>query len=59
VRVAREIDMAAPYLEMGVKHFRIDWGVRILHDRWRVNGGGMRAMLKGGSSAPAPEARAR
>ena len=38
---------AAPYLEMGVKHFCIGWDVRILHDWWRVNGEGMRAMLDG------------
>jgi hypothetical protein len=30
---------------MGVKHFCIGWDVRILHDWWRVNGEGMRAML--------------
>jgi hypothetical protein len=36
---------AAPYLEMGVKHFCIGWDVRILHDWWQVNGDGMRAML--------------
>ncbi len=39
------INDAAPYLEMGVKHFCIGWDVRILHDWWRVNGAGMRAML--------------
>jgi 4-hydroxy-2-oxoheptanedioate aldolase len=30
---------------MGVQHFCIGWDVRILHDWWRVNGEGMRAML--------------
>jgi 4-hydroxy-2-oxoheptanedioate aldolase len=40
-----DIKQAAPYLEMGVKHFCIGWDVRILHDWWRVNGEGMRAML--------------
>ncbi len=42
-----DITRAAPYLEMGVKHFCIGWDVRILHDWWRVNGEGMRAILKG------------
>jgi 4-hydroxy-2-oxoheptanedioate aldolase len=40
-----DIKDAAPYLEMGVKHFCIGWDVRILHEWWRVNGAGMRAML--------------
>jgi 4-hydroxy-2-oxoheptanedioate aldolase len=39
---------------MGVKHFCIGWDVRVLHDWWRVNGEGMRAMLAG---AAAPAAR--
>ena len=44
-----DIKQAAPYLEMGVKHFCIGWDVRILHDWWRVNGAGMRAMLSNGA----------
>src|SRR6476469_2189223 len=40
-----DIKQAAPYLEMGVKHFCIGWDVRILHEWWRVNGEGMRGML--------------
>ena len=49
-----DIAQAAPYLEMGVKHFCIGWDVRILHDWWRVNGEGMRAMLaKAGSGETA------
>jgi 2-keto-3-deoxy-L-rhamnonate aldolase RhmA len=40
-----DINQAAPYLEMGVKHFCIGWDVRILHEWWRINGAGMRAML--------------
>jgi 4-hydroxy-2-oxoheptanedioate aldolase len=48
-----DIKQAAPYLEMGVKHFCIGWDVRVLHDWWRVNGEGMRAML--GDSEPAPK----
>jgi 4-hydroxy-2-oxoheptanedioate aldolase len=55
-----DITLAAPYLEMGVKHFCIGWDVRILHEWWRVNGEGMRAMLAKAASgataavAPAP-----
>jgi hypothetical protein len=35
-----------------VKHFCIGWDVRILHDWWRANGEGMRAMLAD-ATAPA------
>ncbi|MFO1049640.1 MAG: aldolase/citrate lyase family protein [Geminicoccaceae bacterium] len=42
-----DITRAGPYLEMGVKHFCIGWDVRILHDWWRTNGEGMRAILQG------------
>jgi 2-keto-3-deoxy-L-rhamnonate aldolase RhmA len=48
-----DIKGAAPYLEMGVKHFCIGWDVRILHEWWRVNGEGMRGMLSAGDTAPA------
>jgi 2-keto-3-deoxy-L-rhamnonate aldolase RhmA len=41
-----DITRAGPYLEMGVKHFCIGWDVRILHDWWRTNGEGMRAILR-------------
>src|SRR6201996_2498376 len=41
-----DISQAAPYLEMGVKHFCIGWDVRILHDWWHVNGERMRSMLE-------------
>jgi len=46
-----DITEAAPYLEMGVKHFCIGWDVRILHAWWRANGEGMRAMLTKAASA--------
>jgi 2-keto-3-deoxy-L-rhamnonate aldolase RhmA len=45
-----DIKQAAPYLEMGVKHFCIGWDVRILHDWWRTNGDGMRKMLEAGGT---------
>ncbi len=46
----RDINLAAPYLQMGVRHFCIGWDVRILYDWWRVNGEGMRAMFGDGKS---------
>jgi len=49
-----DISLAAPYLEMGVKHFCIGWDVRVLHEWWRVNGAGMRAMLETTAPAPVP-----
>jgi 4-hydroxy-2-oxoheptanedioate aldolase len=54
-----DISQAAPYLEMGVKHFCIGWDVRVLHDWWRVNGEGMRAMLGGSEPAPKRQAKAK
>lgn len=38
---------AAPYLEMGVKHFCIGWDVEILHAWWQTNGRQMREQLGG------------
>ncbi len=52
-----DIKQAAPYLEMGVKHFCIGWDVRILHEWWRVNGQGMRDMVTG-SKATSAETKA-
>jgi 4-hydroxy-2-oxoheptanedioate aldolase len=46
-----DIKQAAPYLEMGVKHFCIGWDVRILYEWWRVNGEGMRGMVTGSGAA--------
>ena len=40
-----DIKDAAPYLEMGVKHYCIGWDVRILYSWWKANGEGMHAML--------------
>jgi 2-keto-3-deoxy-L-rhamnonate aldolase RhmA len=53
-----DIRQAAPYLEMGVKHFCIGWDVRILHEWWRVNGEAMRAMLSTGGSERAHQTAA-
>jgi 4-hydroxy-2-oxoheptanedioate aldolase len=38
---------AAPYIEMGVKHFCIGWDAAILHDWWQDNGRKMRAVIGG------------
>jgi 4-hydroxy-2-oxoheptanedioate aldolase len=38
---------AAPYQEMGVKHFCIGWDAAILRDWWRDNGRRMREMIGG------------
>ena len=38
---------AAPYLEMGVKHFCMGWDVGILHGWWRANGEQMRQSFGG------------
>ncbi|HEY6454758.1 MAG TPA: aldolase/citrate lyase family protein [Steroidobacteraceae bacterium] len=54
-----DISLAAPYLEMGVKHFCIGWDVRILYDWWRVNGEGMRAVFSGRASEPMRQPAAR
>jgi hypothetical protein len=45
---------------MGVKHFCIGWDVRILHEWWRINGEGMRALLgtaRDGASTAVPQPR--
>ena len=54
-----DINQAAPYIEMGVKHFCIGWEVRILHNWWRVNGEGMRTMLTGHKPAAADKETAK
>jgi len=51
-----DITQAAPYLEMGVKHFCIGWDVRILYDWWQANGEGMRAMLVGATQGATQQA---
>ena len=54
-----DIKQAAPYLEMGVKHFCIGWDVRILHDWWRVNGEGMRGDADRRAAAASAAAQAK
>lgn len=46
---------AAPYLEMGVRHFCMGWDVAILAEYWRNRGADMRTRL--GSAPATPEAR--
>jgi 4-hydroxy-2-oxoheptanedioate aldolase len=48
-----EPGQAAPYLQMGVKHFCMGWDVGVLHRYWRDAGAEMAALLGG---APATEA---
>lgn len=48
----RDPKLAAPYLEMGVKHFCIGWDVRAVYDWWHENGQVMRSMLNDGASKP-------
>lgn len=43
---------AAPYLEMGVKHFCIGWDVGILHAFWQTRGEAMHELLAGLASEP-------
>jgi 4-hydroxy-2-oxoheptanedioate aldolase len=38
---------AAPYLEMGVKHFCIGWDVGILSNFWKTRGAAMQGLLGG------------
>ena len=52
-----DIKQAAPYLEMGVKHFASVGMCGVLHEWWRANGAGMRAMLSGENVRRAPKPR--
>jgi 4-hydroxy-2-oxoheptanedioate aldolase len=47
---------AAPYIEMGVKHFCIGWDVRILHNYWTSRGAAMQGLLGGTPSEAKPAA---
>ena len=40
-------DMAAKYIEMGVKHFCIGWDVGILYGWWKENGAKLRGTVEG------------
>jgi 4-hydroxy-2-oxoheptanedioate aldolase len=46
---------AAPYLEMGVKHFCIGWDVGILSNFWKTRGAAMQGLLGGTPVAGAVE----
>jgi 4-hydroxy-2-oxoheptanedioate aldolase len=50
-----DIKQAAPYIEMGVKHFCIGWDVRILYNWWQSNGEGIRGMLAGSGPVSSAE----
>jgi len=50
-----DISQAAPYLEMGVKHFCIGLDVRVLYSWWQTNGEGMRKLLSKGEKVAARE----
>ncbi len=52
----QEPDQAAPYLEMGVKHFCVGWDVGILSSYWRTRGATMTDLL---AAAPKPKSKAR
>ncbi len=54
-----DISLAAPYLEMGVKHFCIGWDVQILYDWWSASGEGLRALFSGEELKPARKPAAR
>lgn len=48
-----EPEQAAPYIEMGVKHFCIGWDVSILSNFWKTRGATMQELL----SAPPPKSK--
>jgi 2-keto-3-deoxy-L-rhamnonate aldolase RhmA len=47
-----EPEQAAPYLEMGVRHFCIGWDVTILSTFWRSRGGTMQSLLATPAAKP-------
>jgi 2-keto-3-deoxy-L-rhamnonate aldolase RhmA len=47
-----EPEQAAPYLEMGVKHFCVGWDVGILSNFWRTRGETMQGLLTSGRASP-------
>ena len=54
-----EPDQAAPYIEMGVKHFCIGWDVGILSNFWATRGTVMQDLLAGAPKAKAKKAKAK
>jgi 4-hydroxy-2-oxoheptanedioate aldolase len=49
----RDPSGAAPYIEMGVKHFCVGWDVRVLHDYWHDSGAKMAELLAGAAKPKA------
>jgi 2-keto-3-deoxy-L-rhamnonate aldolase RhmA len=47
-----EPEQAAPYLEMGVKHFCVGWDVGILSNFWRTRGETMQGLFTSGRASP-------
>ena len=54
-----EPDQAAPYIEMGVKHFCIGWDVGILSNFWATRGAVMQGLLAGAPKAKPRKAKAK
>ncbi len=54
-----EPDQAAPYIEMGVKHFCIGWDVGILSNFWATRGATMAGLLAGAPGKKAKKGKAK
>lgn len=52
----RDMSGAAPYLEMGVRHFCVGWDVTVLRAWWQEQGAGMRDILSGKAGGAKPGA---
>ena len=52
-----EPDQAAPYIEMGVKHFCIGWDVGILSNFWATRGTVMQGLLAGAPNGKVKKAK--
>jgi 2-keto-3-deoxy-L-rhamnonate aldolase RhmA len=54
-----EPDQAAPYIEMGVKHFCIGWDVGILSNFWATRGTVMQDLLAGAPKGKVKKGKAK